>query len=230
MLRIAGLDLGQAADYTALCVVDATGTPCEMEVPSTRYSQLAGQYYNTAERVPYEGRPVKYEVRHLERFPLGTRYPAIVDRVVERVRLAECAGLVVDATGVGAPVVDTIRQRGLNPIAVVITGGDAATVDESGGTIRVPKRDLVGVLQVALQGGRLQVAQDLAEAQTLVREMLNFQVKLTDAAHDTYGAWREGTHDDLILAVALACWAADARFSPPTVRTITDFSAIRRGW
>jgi hypothetical protein len=24
--------------------------------------------------------------------------------------------------------------------------------------------------------------------------------------HDQHGAWREGTHDDLVLAVALACW------------------------
>ncbi len=229
MLRIAGLDLGQSADYTALCVVDATGTPRDLEVPTTRYSQLTGQYYNTVERVPDEGRPVKYEVRHLERFALGTRYPAIVDRVVELVRLAECAGLVVDATGVGAPVVDMLRQRDLNPIAVVITGGDTATVDEASGTIRVPKRDLVGAVLIALQGGRFEIA-DSPEAATLVKEMVNFDRKITPAAHDTYGAWREGTHDDLILAVALACWAADARFSPPTVRTLTDFSALRRGW
>ena len=25
-------------------------------------------------------------------------------------------------------------------------------------------------------------------------------------AHDSYGAWREKEHDDLVLAVALACW------------------------
>ena len=27
--------------------------------------------------------------------------------------------------------------------------------------------------------------------------------------HDTYGAWREGVHDDLVLATALACWYAE---------------------
>ena len=26
------------------------------------------------------------------------------------------------------------------------------------------------------------------------------------AAHDIYGAWREGQHDDLVLATALAVW------------------------
>ena len=47
-------------------------------------------------------------------------------------------------------VVGMLRQRDLNPIAVVITGGDAATVDEASGTIRVPKRDLVGAVLIAL--------------------------------------------------------------------------------
>jgi len=34
------------------------------------------------------------------------------------------------------------------------------------------------------------------------------------AGHDSYGAWREGAHDDLLLSVALACWAAEKRFLP----------------
>jgi hypothetical protein len=52
----------------------------------------------------------------------------------------------------------------------------------------------------------LKVARNLPEAELLARELLNFQVKITATAHDTYGAWREGTHDDLVLAVALVCW------------------------
>jgi hypothetical protein len=31
-------------------------------------------------------------------------------------------------------------------------------------------------------------------------------MKITAAGHHTYGAWREGAHDDELLAVALACW------------------------
>jgi hypothetical protein len=29
------------------------------------------------------------------------------------------------------------------------------------------------------------------------------------AAHDTCCAWREGAHDDLVLACAVACWYAE---------------------
>ncbi len=90
---------------------------------------------------------------------------------------------------------------------MTITGGEAATREPGG--YRVPKRDLVGALQVLLQQERLHVAQGLPEAATLVRELLDFRVKLSDAGHDSYGAWREGTHDDLVLAVALAVWRAE---------------------
>jgi len=52
----------------------------------------------------------------------------------------------------------------------------------------------------------LKIASQLPEADTLTRKLQNFQVKITGAANDTYGAWREGTHDDLVLAAALALW------------------------
>jgi hypothetical protein len=74
---------------------------------------------------------------------------------------------------------------------------------------RVPKRDLVSVIQVGLQNKILKIASQLPDAETLIRELQNFTVKITDAANDTYGAWREGTHDDLVLAVALAVWKAN---------------------
>jgi hypothetical protein len=40
----------------------------------------------------------------------------------------------------------------------------------------------------------------------LVKELMNFRVKITAHANDTYDAWREETHDDLVLALAMACW------------------------
>ena len=41
---------------------------------------------------------------------------------------------------------------------------------------------------------------------TLIQELSNFKVKITTKGNDTYEAWREGQHDDLVLSVALACW------------------------
>ncbi|HNY34579.1 MAG TPA: hypothetical protein PKK68_07965, partial [Methanothrix soehngenii] len=62
----------------------------------------------------------------------------------------------MDQTGVGAPVMDLFRQAGLDPVGVLIHGGDKASHEAE--SWRVPKRDLVGALQVLLQTGRLKVA------------------------------------------------------------------------
>ena len=46
----------------------------------------------------------------------------------------------------------------------------------------------------------------------LKEELLNFKMKINVATgHDSYEAWREGEHDDLVLAAALAVWAADRK-------------------
>jgi hypothetical protein len=71
----------------------------------------------------------------------------------------------------------------------------------------VPKRDLVAAVQVLLQNGRLKIAEGLELAPTLRKELLGFRVKVDPkTAHDSYEHWREGDHDDLVLATALACW------------------------
>jgi hypothetical protein len=180
-----GCDLGQAADYTALAVVEKM---------------------KPAER----GALSSYQCRHLERLPLGTLYPDVVSRVRDLLAASELednSALCVDATGVGRPVVDMLRAAGLTLDAVTITGGDSPSFEN--GMHRVPKRDLVSVLQVLLQNERLQFAATMPEAPKLIQEMLAFQVKISDKAHDSYGAWREGAHDDLVLAVALAVWKAE---------------------
>jgi hypothetical protein len=73
----------------------------------------------------------------------------------------------------------------------------------------VPKKCLVSTLQVLLQRRRLTVAKSLPFTPILVEELLNFQVKVTESANETFGAWREGRHDDLVLAIACSAWAVE---------------------
>ena len=70
----------------------------------------------------------------------------------------------------------------------------------------VPKRDVASTIAVLLQTGRLRIARNLKESETLGRELLNFRVKISLSGHDSYEAWREQEHDDLVLAVGLAAW------------------------
>jgi len=59
-----------------------------------------------------------------------------------------------------------------------------------------------------LQRGGLQIAAGLKHGPDLVAEMAGMRVKVGCEGREQYGAWREGTHDDLVFAVALAYWAA----------------------
>jgi hypothetical protein len=97
------------------------------------------------------------------------------------------------------------RFSGITPTSVLITSGAAET---GGGPIHgVPKLDLVSRLQALLHEGRLKIHKDLAEADTLVRELQDFRCEFTAAGHLTFNA-RSGKHDDLVLALAIAVWRA----------------------
>jgi len=67
-----------------------------------------------------------------------------------------------------------------------------------------------GVLQVLLGHRRLTVAKAVALADVLKHELERFTVKINIATgHESFEAWREKEHDDIVLAVALACWFAE---------------------
>ena len=202
-----GLDLGQAADYSALAVLERIIPQAPAPASYGTHELWRDGQPIAPPRTPL---PPVYHGRHLERFPLGTPYPKIIEGVTARLATPALQGatLILDATGVGRPVVDMFRAAGLKPVPVTITGGEAVTRTDDG-YWHVPKRDLVGAVQVLLQSARLKFAAELPLVQTLTQELLNFKVKISaQTAHDSYGSWRENEHDDLVLAVALAAWYA----------------------
>jgi hypothetical protein len=184
-----GLDLGQRRDHSAIAVVE------RMEL------------YRAYEAARFD----HLRVRLLERVPLGTPYPAVVERVRSIATHHEIAGqcvVVVDGTGVGAPVVDLLKQArlGCEVIAVTITGGEKAS--QSGNSWNVPKRDLLAGLQVLLEKGELKIARELREAGALVRELMDVRLTAKASGRFRMGADGEGEHDDLVIALALGCWRA----------------------
>jgi hypothetical protein len=218
LIRYVGVDLGQQRDHTAISVTE------KVLLPTGTYRREAYFDWDT-QRTRWHsvenGKP-EYRVRHLERPPLGTSYVKVVERILELLESLRDTELVlaVDTTGVGRPVADMLkrhlkkwlesnRQVRLTTGWITITGGDSVTKAEGGG-LRVPKRDLASAPLVLMQNGQLKIAAEMPLADTLRKELLNFKVKINIAtAHDTYEAWREGDHDDLVLSVALACWAGE---------------------
>ena len=63
---------------------------------------------------------------------------------------------------------------------------------------------------------RAVAARGLPEADLLGQELHNFQMRPRPvlAATDPLAAWREGQHDDLVLAVALAAWCGEQGLPP----------------
>lgn len=182
----AAIDLGQVADYTALAI---------------------------AERVDNADTGVRYDVGHLQRWTLGTSYPTIVADVVATLQLPPFPRelmLIIDGTGVGRAVVDLFQaERTLagRIVPITITAGASVSLQD-GCWVHVPKKDLVATTQVLLQRRQFRFPRGLPETALLTSELQNFHVKLTTAANETFNA-REGQHDDLVLAVALLCWAGE---------------------
>jgi len=186
-----GVDLGQRRDPTAIAVLELTGS-----APSSTY-----------------------ETRHLERLPLGTKYPAVAARVAEVQRNAAQAarqghfdrtGIAVsdvalqtfiDATG-AVPALDMFRERGIDCTPCFFTHGDRRTTKR--GTVTIGKAWLVNRLQALAQSDRLRLPPGHPEATAMIRELQDYEIKVDQNANDRYGAFKVGTHDDLVTAVGLA--------------------------
>lgn len=178
-----GIDLAQTHDFTALVILERTG-----------------------------GWPYGWKLVHLERWR-GLSYPATVDKIAELVNRPELEGarLVVDQTGVGRAVTDMLRTKTSRRVtAITITAGQSVSAGAGADSFNVPKKELVTTTQVVLQADRLKIARKLPLADVLVKELDAFRVKITAAANETFsGDWREGQHDDMVLALALACWLGE---------------------
>jgi len=176
-----------------------------------------------AERMQYQGQHnmlaelkralprATYNLRLLEQAPLGESYPAQahrLNRILSRASIAEHDPKVfMDYTGVGRAVYDIFKQERvphLVPITITFNGGGR----NEGGGFSVPKLELVGRLQALMHTGCLHMPDSLPLAKTFRRELLDFRVSYTAVGNATFGA-REGAHDDLILAVALAVFGLE---------------------
>jgi hypothetical protein len=153
---------------------------------------------------------VHHLARHLERLPLGTPYPDLVKRmadiaagIVERTQARP--RLFIDATGIGTPVLDLVREARVRATvtAVYFTHGDRRHVDEEQRRVSLGKAWLVSRMQALLQTGRLHLPKT-PEAERLGKELLDFEIRVDQDANDRYGAFRVGTHDDLVTALGLA--------------------------
>ena len=168
---------------------------------------------------------------NLHRYPRGTDYPtlyrsvqSVMRQLPSRERKAE---LLVDKTGVGAPVVDAMRAMGMAPIGANITGGLISNMIDSAitrcrrrywpacSTSRWPRS---GSRSPKLPGG----------SEALRLELQKFHARVKPSGSLVLEAWREGHHDDLVLSLALAVWYGENL--PQPARWISATERMQRGW
>lgn len=190
MQYYSGLDLGEVQDYTALVIIEVG--------EETKDGPML-------------------DVRHLERFK-DMLYPQVVMQVQQRLLRAPLWGrteLVVDATGPGRGPADMFQMLDFSFRGVVIHGGEQERMDppkpEHGrrGTYHyVPKKTIVSAALIPFQQGRVRISKRLRFAETLREELKGFRMKQDKrTGHESF-SHREGEHDDLLLAFAMASWSA----------------------
>lgn len=181
-----GLDLGQARDYSALAIA-------ERRVERTGVKDPVTWLERTATRVI---------VSHLERFPLRLAYHDVVTRVaaIARSFKGQPFEVLLDSTGVGGVVREILRraQIGCTIYGVTITGGERVTVVPGG--YHVPRHDLLSNLRVLLEQRQLEIDVPPEIGRLLEQEFLRWGCR--------------SAHDDLVFAVALACWKAGGQPLP----------------
>jgi hypothetical protein len=199
-----GIDLGKRRDHTAVAVVE-------------RRQRIDRGFDHVYWRHTASPQPEEWIVRRLERLPLGTAYTAIADHLVELDQHPTLRGnstMVVDATGVGAPVVDMLRARELKSrlVPIVLTSGNTGGPIE--GVWTVPKVDLLARLQVLFEQKRLRIVKTAPLAPALINELVDVRSRQQPGGQLRIGADAAGQHDDLVMAVALAVWPG-AKPAPP---------------
>jgi len=206
-----GLDLGQRVDYSASVLIERKEMrQAQEKLPGTEEWEMEAL---TAVSL--------YEVRNVHRWDLGTAYADVVQDVfnaLQHPELHTTTRLVVDATGVGVPVIE-MMQRGpyrLNPQGIMITAGNSVGMGKDG-MYNVSKRILITMLQTLVQSQRIRVSPKMEHYAELMREMKAFSLKLTAARNDTYEAWSEQDHDDIVMALAVAVWLAEHELGSETI-------------
>ena len=215
---VLGLDLGLPHEYTALAVVQIPTVPPDAPPSQRRPSFVLG---------------------HLERFPLGTSYREIWETTCDVLQSlpSQPPGhvLVVDKTAVGNEVVQMVeglwkKDFGLF-LPVTITLGHGV-VRQKGVGWCVPKKELVGALLALFQRRRLILPRGLMHRDLLITELINFKMNVPVVRPEQMlETWRDGQHDDLVFAAALAAWVGklglpSLNAPPPRPR----IAKPERGW
>lgn len=204
---VLGVDLGKRTDHSAVALLlpdrDGWRIPSVTRLPLTS-GDGTGHYLGQARR-------------------LAAAVTKVLAAVEGEVRV------MVDATGVGDAVTEMVAAElpadsRVRLISVVLTGGRGAT--HRGSRFSVSKTALIGPMTAALEQGQLKFGQ-FRDVDVVRRELLAYRVRAAsvEAGADRLEAARQSDHDDCVVAVAMAVYAA--RTHQP-IRVVSPLRTVPR--
>lgn len=120
-------------------------------------------------------------------------WDAQISRVAEFLRTHRVSAALADSTSIGDPLLEQLRAR------VWESGIDVSV--EGYGFTNASKRDLIEHLALKFAHHSIAIPGD----EQLLRELQYFEYELTTSGNVRMNG-RSGIHDDLVIALALACW------------------------
>ena len=200
---IISADIGQRQDYTAISVIKSYVREMPLTLPG----------YDEETQFSAYDRYTTYEVVALERWQ-GQRYNTALDRI-EWIRdhpklLLEEKEILIDVTGLGAPLAEEARDRDIDFTGIYITGG--MQVSNTDGAYYVPRTDLINALVVVVETQRIKISGAIKKKllDILRKELSSLRIKRNrETAKESFETWREGDHDDMVLSLAQAIWLAE---------------------
>ena len=188
------------------------------------------------ERAPTD--PIRHDLRYLERWPAGTPFPDVADRVLAITRWKSLArreeyhirlglGMIVaDRGGLGRLTVQLLtRAEPTLPVLTLEASGEHTTQDAEGW--KVPDADLVENVHNLQRADRLELGfsddddpAQLAYSAELAAQVAALRVDALPSGRDRYTP-EAGQGDDLLRALLLACWWGETA-SPGRIAHLPD--------
>jgi hypothetical protein len=134
------------------------------------------------------------EVIGIDRFN-AMGWSSQIQRAADFLRQHKVSAVLTDQTSIGDPLLEQLRSKLWEQGAQMAVEGYAFTNQS--------KRDLIENLSLRFAHNAITIPRDEA----LMRELQYFEYELTQSGNVRMNA-RTGHHDDLVIALALACWQA----------------------
>lgn len=185
-----GADLGQANDYSAVCVIKDQQLPI---------------YDGIRVALGARNRTIVYA----DKFR-GVSYVDVVDHLIKLRNAPPFGGkseLVIDGTSIGRVVSDMLWEQGVDHAAVQMTGGQEWR--RSGRYVNASKTLMIENLAVLFAAGELTFAHDLPLRKEIEEDLASFTTQTTAAGNQIITQSRNASgHADLGIGLIVAGFAS----------------------